>query len=421
MNHNQCDISTFVFWEYHPAAGRLMDAHLVEAGSQVTYVVILIVTVIIKSYMCFNSNLPQITLGLFKAASVSKVSAHTLRFLSDTAPSPVKKSVEPKKVACPGWTCWECDRLFAQRDVHISHARKEHGKQMKKHPCHQSDKSLSWCHSLCRCNRIEHKGIQDPNAKEMTDATHEEEVELREDTKAPSPKRKLEEPVLESRPPRGTITQPLKKLEIDVFKVHKGTVHGFTSEDLLQFHEHIPQPRSDGSSSQCRECGLGYTSHVSLSRSLCIVHKLKEPQPVSRRNGAGEDGQQEDKPSHEDEDLSRNTSTPDGSLIIYGYCQRDEDFVECGPQEETTDVQITPEGFMFTKNHSALHTGNLQKVRWKGTIELGLGLLIDRVPLTTAHVPNRSFGNVLEAESPSPDFKGYLVPEIRLSIQSTGK
>ncbi|XP_023589767.1 zinc finger protein 532 isoform X3 [Trichechus manatus latirostris] len=253
--------------------------------------------------------------------------------LEKKSPSPVKKSVEPKKVASPGWTCWECDRLFTQRDVYISHVRKEHGKQMKKHPCRQCDKSFSSSHSLCRHNRIKHKGIRkvytcshcpdsrrtftkrlmlekhiqlmhgikDPDVKEMTEATNEEETEMKEDTKAPSPKRKLEEPVLEFRPPRGAITQPLKKLKINVFKVHKCAVCGFTTENLLQFHEHIPQHKSDGSSYQCRECGLCYTSHVSLSRHLFIVHKLKEPQPVSKQNGAGEDSQQENKPSPEDD------------------------------------------------------------------------------------------------------------------------
>lgn len=120
-------------------------------------------------------------------------------------------------------------------------------------------------------------------------------------SKVPSPKRKLEEPVLEFRPPRGAITQPLKKLKINVFKVHKCAVCGFTTENLLQFHEHIPQHKSDGSSYQCRECGLCYTSHVSLSRHLFIVHKLKEPQPASKQNGSGEDNQQENKPSLEDE------------------------------------------------------------------------------------------------------------------------
>ncbi|XP_023368163.1 zinc finger protein 532 isoform X6 [Otolemur garnettii] len=255
--------------------------------------------------------------------------------LEKKSPSPVKKSVESKKVASPGWTCWECDRLFTQRDVYISHVRKEHGKQMKKHPCRQCDKSFSSSHSLCRHNRIKHKGIRkvhcpdsrrtftkrlmlekhiqlmhgikDPDLKEMTEATTEEEVEIKEDAKVPSPKRKLEEPVLEFRPPRGAITQPLKKLKINVFKVHKCAVCGFTTENLLQFHEHIPQHKSDGSSYQCRECGLCYTSHVSLSRHLFIVHKLKEPQPVSKQNGAGEDNQQENKPSPEDE-------SPDGAV-----------------------------------------------------------------------------------------------------------
>ncbi|XP_052526000.1 zinc finger protein 532 isoform X3 [Tympanuchus pallidicinctus] len=252
--------------------------------------------------------------------------------LEKKSPSPLKKG-EPKKVSSRGWTCWDCDRFFTQRDVYISHMRKEHGKQMKKHPCRQCDKSFSSSHSLCRHNRIKHKGIRkvytcshcpdsrrtftkrlmlekhiqlmhgikDPDVKEMTESSNVEEREVKEEAKVPSPKRKLEEPVLEFRPPRGAITQPLKKLKINVFKVHKCAVCGFTTENLLQFHEHIPQHKSDGSSYQCRECGLCYTSHVSLSRHLFIVHKLKEPQPVSKQNGSGEDNQQENKPNHEDE------------------------------------------------------------------------------------------------------------------------
>ncbi|XP_062455165.1 zinc finger protein 532 isoform X3 [Rhea pennata] len=270
--------------------------------------------------------------------------------LEKKSPSPIRKA-EPKKVSNPGWTCWECDRLFTQRDVYISHMRKEHGKnqgwsqeaaikQMKKHPCRQCDKSFSSSHSLCRHNRIKHKGIRkvytcshcpdsrrtftkrlmlekhiqlmhgikDPDVKEMTESTNIEEREVKEDTKIPSPKRKMEEPVLEFRPPRGAITQPLKKLKINVFKVHKCAVCGFTTENLLQFHEHIPQHKSDGSSYQCRECGLCYTSHVSLSRHLFIVHKLKEPQPVSKQNGSGEDNQQENKPSHEDDSSDNSVS-----------------------------------------------------------------------------------------------------------------
>lgn len=48
--------------------------------------------------------------------------------LEKKSPSPAKKSTESKKMASLGWTCWECDRLFTQRDVYLSHMRKEHGK-----------------------------------------------------------------------------------------------------------------------------------------------------------------------------------------------------------------------------------------------------------------------------------------------------
>ncbi|XP_036871965.2 zinc finger protein 532 isoform X7 [Manis javanica] len=243
---------------------------------------------------------------------------------------------DPSKLCRHSLKCLECNEVFQDETslaTHFQQAADTSGQQMKKHPCRQCDKSFSSSHSLCRHNRIKHKGIRkvytcshcpdsrrtftkrlmlekhiqlmhgikDPDLKEMTEATNEEETEIKEDTKVPSPKRKLEEPVLEFRPPRGAITQPLKKLKINVFKVHKCAVCGFTTENLLQFHEHIPQHKSDGSSYQCRECGLCYTSHVSLSRHLFIVHKLKEPQPASKQNGSGEDNQQENKPSLEDE------------------------------------------------------------------------------------------------------------------------
>uniref|UniRef100_A0A2K5L500 C2H2-type domain-containing protein n=1 Tax=Cercocebus atys TaxID=9531 RepID=A0A2K5L500_CERAT len=201
----------------------------------------------------------------------------------------------------PGWTCWECDCLFRQRDVYISHARKEHGKQVKKHPCRQCDKPFSSSHSLRRHNRIKHRVIREKHVQLVHGIKDPEEAEIKEDTKVPSPKRKLEEPVLEFRPPRGAITQLLKKLKINVLQVHRCVVCGFTTKNLLQFHEHIPQHKSDGSSYQCQECGLYYTSHVSLSRHLFIVHTLREPQPVSKQNGAGDDNQRENKPSHEDE------------------------------------------------------------------------------------------------------------------------
>uniref|UniRef100_A0A8C5XT43 Zinc finger protein 532 n=1 Tax=Microcebus murinus TaxID=30608 RepID=A0A8C5XT43_MICMU len=297
-----------------------------------------------------NTSAPSSTLqspGGAGTHTVTKIqSGITGTVISAPSSTPVTPAMpldeDPSKLCRHSLKCLECNEVFQDETslaTHFQHAADTSGQQMKKHPCRQCDKSFSSSHSLCRHNRIKHKGIRkvytcshcpdsrrtftkrlmlekhiqlmhgikDPDLKEMTDITNEEEVEIKDDAKVPSPKRKLEEPVLEFRPPRGAITQPLKKLKINVFKVHKCAVCGFTTENLLQFHEHIPQHKSDGSSYQCRECGLCYTSHVSLSRHLFIVHKLKEPQPVSKQNGAGEDSQQENKPSPEDE-------SPDGAV-----------------------------------------------------------------------------------------------------------
>ncbi|XP_067278876.1 zinc finger protein 532 isoform X3 [Pseudorasbora parva] len=265
--------------------------------------------------------------------------------------SPTKKNGNgtdlPKKVSssttCPGWTCRECDRLFTQREVFISHMKREHGKQLKKHPCRQCEKSFSSSHSLCRHNRIKHKGlrkvyscphcpepsrtftkrlllekhiqlmhgIKDTEAKLPADSSSTEATVDKE--QLPSPKRKHHsededaerekeveeagEDVTHGQPSKSSSSQPLKKLKINVFKTHKCAVCSFTTEDIVRFHEHIPQHKTDVSSFQCRECGLCYTSHHSLSRHLFIVHKMKEAQGLGRHNG-----QQENTPNPEAND-----------------------------------------------------------------------------------------------------------------------
>ncbi|XP_038845501.1 zinc finger protein 532 isoform X1 [Salvelinus namaycush] len=249
------------------------------------------------------------------------------------APStPLKKAQitptsAPQKPPAPGWTCGDCDRLFIQREVFVAHVRQEHGKQLKKHPCRQCDKSFSSSHSLCRHNRIKHKGLRkvyscphcpDPNRTFTKRVMLDKHIQLMhggikdavgkmapdpahtEDSppdKALSPKRKQQD---DEGPPgprsRGsTPTQPLKKLKVNVFKVHKCAVCSFTTEDLVTFHDHIPQHKSDGSSFQCRECGLCYTSPRSLARHLFIIHKQKEPRELARRNGtvAADENQRE--------------------------------------------------------------------------------------------------------------------------------
>lgn len=57
---------------------------------------------------------------------------------------------------------------------------------------------------------------------------------------------------------------------------------GFVTGDRAQFQQHIPQHKTDDNTPQCLHCGLCFTSALSLSRHLHIVHKVKE------ERGAGE-------------------------------------------------------------------------------------------------------------------------------------
>ncbi|XP_059214265.1 zinc finger protein 532 isoform X2 [Centropristis striata] len=263
--------------------------------------------------------------------------------------SPLKKtnsncSADHKNPPSSGYTCGDCSSLFSSREAFVAHMRREHGKTLKKHPCRQCDKSFSSSHSLCRHNRLKHKGlrkvyscphcpalsqpftkrvlldqhihmmhgVKDPEGKTVN-SDNMEASSVKETTL--SPKRKPEEdegsPSLNS---RGSDSQPLKRLKVNILKVHKCAVCGFTTEDIAGFHEHIPQHKSDGSSYQCQECGLCYTSHRSLARHLFIVHRLKEPQGLGRFNGRGKD----DDESQRENQLDVSDGTPNTKCKVCG-------------------------------------------------------------------------------------------------------
>ncbi|NXX47832.1 ZN687 protein, partial [Tricholaema leucomelas] len=70
---------------------------------------------------------------------------------------------------------------------------------------------------------------------------------------------------------------------------------GYLASSAADFQEHIPQHRTDDSSQQCRECGLCFTSQVSLNRHRFITHKKKkgtaepeEPGPRSPLEGGAQ-------------------------------------------------------------------------------------------------------------------------------------
>ncbi|XP_061887291.1 zinc finger protein 532 isoform X3 [Entelurus aequoreus] len=236
--------------------------------------------------------------------------------IKKTAPSSPKKDSKNRlgKDTSSDYTCAECNSVFSGREVFLNHMTKEHGKILKKHPCRQCDKSFSSTHSLCRHNRLKHKGVHkaytcphcpllsqtftkrvllDQHIQLMHGASEEKNASAAPTDNSPekksiaSPKRKkdAEEKVSPELNPRGLDLQPLKRLKVNIPKVHRCAVCGFTTEDLIAFHKHIPQHKSDHSSYQCQECGLCYTSLHSKSRHLFIVHRLKEPQCFARYRG----------------------------------------------------------------------------------------------------------------------------------------
>ncbi|XP_070706504.1 zinc finger protein 532 [Pempheris klunzingeri] len=247
-----------------------------------------------------------------------------------------------------GYTCGECNTLFSSREAFVAHMRREHGKILKKHPCRQCDKSFSSSHSLCRHNRLKHKGLRKvytcPHCPALSQpftkrVLLDQHIQLMHGVKDPEgetvssdnmealsdkettfcPKRKPEEgegpPGLNS---RSSGSQPLKRLKVNILKVHKCAVCGFTTEDIAAFHEHIPQHKSDGSSHQCQECGLCYTSHRSLARHLFIVHRLKEPQGLARYNGRGKDDDESQRENQLGVTDENNDGTPNTKCKVCG-------------------------------------------------------------------------------------------------------
>ncbi|XP_038130912.1 zinc finger protein 532 isoform X1 [Cyprinodon tularosa] len=254
-------------------------------------------------------------------------------------------TADPRSAVGSGYICGECNASLKSRELFVTHMRREHGKILKKHPCRQCDKSFSSSHSLCRHNRLKHKGLRkvytcphcpalsQPFTKRVLLDQHIQMIHggkhpagRTEMVKTPSdkqtnrsPKRKPDEeegsPGLNS---RRSDSQPLKRLKVNIQKNHKCAVCGFTTEDIAAFHKHIPQHKSDGSSHQCQECGLCYTSPCSLARHLFIVHRLKELKGLGRYNGRGredEDSQRENQIDVVDEN---NDGTPNTKCKVCG-------------------------------------------------------------------------------------------------------
>ncbi|XP_009990268.1 PREDICTED: zinc finger protein 687, partial [Tauraco erythrolophus] len=69
-----------------------------------------------------------------------------------------RKTVNKSKGS--GWTCGVCHSWFPERDEYVSHMKKDHGKSVKKFPCHLCERSFCSAPSLRRHVRVNHEGIK---------------------------------------------------------------------------------------------------------------------------------------------------------------------------------------------------------------------------------------------------------------------
>ncbi|KAK7896535.1 hypothetical protein WMY93_021860 [Mugilogobius chulae] len=232
---------------------------------------------------------------------------------------------EQKSTSRTGYTCVECNMNFNSRDTYVGHVRKRHGKILKKHPCHHCEKSFCSMHTLCRHNRLKHKGLHkdltcpqcpplsQPFTKKVLLDQHiqlmhgEQEVKTVSNISATVSAKEMISPKRKSEDHEGSLdvnyrdsdSGPLKKLKVNILKVHKCAVCGFNTENITTFHEHIPRHKTNGSSYQCKE-------------HLFIVHRLKEPRGLGHgyRQGKGSDESQRENQlnsADENEDGTPNT------------------------------------------------------------------------------------------------------------------
>ncbi|MGH0168393.1 UNVERIFIED_CONTAM: hypothetical protein FKN15_054651 [Acipenser sinensis] len=230
-----------------------------------------------------------------------EASPHTTKHLVDT-PS-VHKSESKIKLKNAGWTCGECLHWLPDRETFVSHMKKCHGRSMKRYPCRQCDRSFNSSTSLRRHMRNDHNGkkknytcwyctdekitftkhfmlknhislmhgIKNPDFSQMSRLAPPEKSS-KTSSESLVAKRTAEDVNMEGAENAVSDVSPAKKLKPQ----YRCAKCGYSTENATEFQEHIPQHKTDNSTFQCLHCCLCYTSQMSLSRHLFIVHKVKE-------------------------------------------------------------------------------------------------------------------------------------------------
>ncbi|XP_030588031.1 zinc finger protein 592 isoform X2 [Archocentrus centrarchus] len=203
----------------------------------------------------------------------------------------------PTRVKPAGWTCSECLQQFTERDTYVSHVKTKHGKSVKKYPCRHCEQSFNTAIRLRRHIRNDHDGKKraytcwyctSNNTIFTTSVMLKNHISLMHGIKNPDLGQMPKTPILglvsatpdaskqmEGQDPAGNLEVPSAKRLKMQFRCSKC---GFITDSNAEFQQHIPQHKTDENTPQCLHCGLCFTSAMSLSRHLFIVHKVKDPE-----------------------------------------------------------------------------------------------------------------------------------------------
>ncbi|XP_044306446.1 zinc finger protein 592 isoform X3 [Varanus komodoensis] len=215
---------------------------------------------------------------------------------------------KPRPKPCT-WTCRECSQWIPDRETYVSHMKKSHGKNVKRFPCRQCERSFNASNSLRKHTRNNHDtakkvytcwyctddvqtfpqpsmleshislmhGIKNPDLSQIPKAKAPAEDSAKVMRGAAKSPKRVSAGGLDQREATtsGCEDPPAKRLKAVRWKCAKC---GFETATETEFLEHIPRHKTDSSTYQCLLCGLCYTSHISLTRHLFIVHKVKDPE-----------------------------------------------------------------------------------------------------------------------------------------------
>ncbi|RXM95073.1 Zinc finger protein 532 [Acipenser ruthenus] len=171
------------------------------------------------------------------------------------------------------YPCRQCDRSFNSSTSLRRHIRNDHNGKKKNYTCwYCTDEKVTFTKHFMLKNHISlMHGIKNPDFSQMSRLAPPEKSS-KTSSESLVAKRTAEDVNMEGAENAVSDVSPAKKLKPQ----YRCAKCGYSTENATEFQEHIPQHKTDNSTFQCLHCCLCYTSQMSLSRHLFIVHKVKE-------------------------------------------------------------------------------------------------------------------------------------------------